>query len=111
MEYNKIVENIQANKSISGDEVTGVQLFRLFRDGHLKNIEYDDAVYEVQMTPTETFAGYCMILVNEKSHPSIRETFNSFRTIVDCYNRGVPVTLDLDNKQYIVNLDIMETLV
>ena len=110
MEYNKVVEKFQANNSISGDEITGVQLFMLFRDGYLRNIEYDGVIYEVQMTPTETFTGYCLLLVNEKTHPSVKEAFESFRAIVDNYNRDVPITLDLDNKQYIVNLDIMETL-
>lgn len=53
LSYEKIVEKIEKEETITSSDITAEQLFMLFHDRYIKTIEYGHALYEFNLIPIE----------------------------------------------------------
>jgi hypothetical protein len=112
MEYKEIIHKMNLGESVSYEDVTDEQLMMLYRDRYIKLYHNEFGEFEInilKITPdTEpiTFTRYYPDTNGHTSHKKICELLDC---IVTDSKRKVPIMMALENEQYEVVVEQLES--
>ena len=106
MIYKELVEKIKAGEHIRANDISAAQMFRLYKDRHLKYIQSHGNEYELNLIP-----------LNNESHiyEAVKpdDSFKVFIELVDTFienkKKDKPSFLICDHEEYEVVMELMTT--
>lgn len=108
MTYNEIVDTIRAEKPILNSEINGEQLIMLIRDHVIKTVNSFGTVYEINMIPIDYYPASC-IMVNIDTCPTFNEGEKVITKMLQYYKSKQPINIELEDKWFHIEIDILET--
>lgn len=107
MEYSKLKEKMERNKTISTlDLDSGVDVFRLFRDQYIRFITMDGYEYELNFIPAKVADPWDSYDITVEKFGSMNEFYEWFRSYVKLNGDW---QIHLDGEFYDVVLEVLET--
>jgi len=117
MDYIELVQKIRNKETINANEVkiTGMQLIMLFQDREIKNVQMDDALYEINFIPMDVNADNAtliwnpIITINEKTCDTFRQACKIFSQFVEKYKKHERIFIHFEDEYFEVILEVLET--
>lgn len=108
MTYNEIITKVHMGQRVYLKDVSGIQFMQLLHDKIIKQIQYDDDVYEINFVPIEEHLANC-IYVNDRTYPIGSDTPDIIRKLMRCYKAHEPISMDLDDECFQIIVEVLET--
>jgi hypothetical protein len=112
MEYREIVHKMSLGESVSYEEVTDEQLMMLYRDRYIKLYHNEFGEFEiniVKMTPDTEPTSFTRYYPDTNGHTSHKKICELLDCIVTDSERKVPIRMVLENEQYEVVVEQLES--
>ena len=109
MTYNEIVEKLKISAPVATTEVSAEQMFHLYKDRHLKYVEYKGNQYELNLIPLDEEASKNHVYEQIKYD----DQFGVFCELIEEFIKNTEKNkrsfLICDHKEYEVVLELMES--